>query len=115
MNTQNYVSRLLEQINKLNSDENKLPVLRIMIEALERICQKSDVFSNDEYMILGKTFLVVKMRIFSIVYVCVFGTKDKYLSLNSHLAMICCKFVFKLVKELSDVIASEFFLNLFLP
>lgn len=55
VNTQNYVSRFLEQINKFNSDENKLPVLRIMIDALERICQRSDIFSNDEYMIFGET------------------------------------------------------------
>lgn len=53
VNTQNYVSRLLEQINKLNSDEKKLPILRIMVDGLERIFEISDIFANDEYRILG--------------------------------------------------------------
>lgn len=56
INVQNYVNRLLEQLNKLNSDESKLPVLRIMIEALERIFAKSDIFSNDEYLLFGINF-----------------------------------------------------------
>lgn len=57
VNTQNYVHRLLEQVNKLNSDESKLPVLRIMVEALERILDKPDFFALDEYLLFGKNIL----------------------------------------------------------
>lgn len=48
-----YVSRLLEQVNKMSCDESKLPSLRIMVDALERIYAKSDIFAYDEYMLLG--------------------------------------------------------------
>lgn len=54
VNAQNYVTRLLEQVSKLNTDEHKLPVLRIMIEAVERIFDKSDFFALDEYLLFGK-------------------------------------------------------------
>lgn len=54
MNMQNYVIRLLEQVNKLNSDENKLPVLRIMIDGLESIYSRSNIFALDEYMLFGE-------------------------------------------------------------
>lgn len=54
VNTQNYVGRLLEQINKLNSDEKKLPILRIMVDGLERIFEIPDIFAHDEYRILGE-------------------------------------------------------------
>lgn len=53
VNTQNYVNRLLEQINKLNTNESKLPVLRIMVDALERIFKKPDIFASDEYLLFG--------------------------------------------------------------
>lgn len=54
VNTKNYVSRLLEQVNKLNSDESKLPVVRIIVDALERIYDKPNIFANDEYLLFGK-------------------------------------------------------------
>lgn len=57
VNTQNYVTRLLEQVNKLNTDEHKLPVLRIMIEAVERIFDKPDFFALDEYLLFGKFWI----------------------------------------------------------
>lgn len=53
VNTQNYMNRLLEQVNKLIPDESKLPVLRIMIEALGLIFAKSDIFALDEYLLFG--------------------------------------------------------------
>lgn len=53
-NVKNYAGRLLEQVTKLISDENKLPILRIMIDALERIYDKSDIFALDEYILLGE-------------------------------------------------------------
>lgn len=54
VNIQNYANRVLEQVNKLNSDESKLPVLRIMIDAVERIFDKPDFFALDEYLLFGK-------------------------------------------------------------
>lgn len=57
VNTQNYVNRLLEQVNKLNSDESKLPILRIMVDALERIFAKQDIFALDEYLLFGMDFI----------------------------------------------------------
>lgn len=57
VNTQNYVTRLLEQVNKLNTDEHKLPVLRLMIEAVERIFEKPDFFALDEYLLFGKFWI----------------------------------------------------------
>lgn len=53
INAHNYVNRLLEQVNKLNSDESKMPVVRIMVDALERIYDKPDIFANDEYLLFG--------------------------------------------------------------
>lgn len=56
IHARNYIGRVLEQVNKLNSDESKLPVLRVMIEAFERIFDKSDVFANEEYLLFGMKF-----------------------------------------------------------
>lgn len=55
LNVQNYMNRLLEQVNKLNSDESKLPVLRIMVDAFDSILDKTDIFVNEEYLFFGKT------------------------------------------------------------
>lgn len=52
-NAQNCINRLLEQVNKLNSDESKLPVLRIMVDAFEGILSKPDIFLNEEYLFFG--------------------------------------------------------------
>lgn len=56
INAHNHVNRLLEQVNKLNSDESKMPVVRIMVDALERIYDKPDIFANDEYLLFGNIF-----------------------------------------------------------
>lgn len=55
VNMQAYANRFLEQINKLSNGESKLPILRIMFDALERIYEKSDIFALDEYLLFGKT------------------------------------------------------------
>lgn len=68
VDTQNYVVRLLEQINRLNSDEKKLPVLRIMVDGMERIFDKSDIFAFNEYMILGEfTIIFISCSLFLFV------------------------------------------------
>lgn len=54
VNAQNYTNRLLEQVNRLNMDESKLPILRIMIESIDRIFDKTDIFALDEYLLFGK-------------------------------------------------------------
>lgn len=59
LNTQNYINRMLEQVNKLNSDESKLPVLRVMVDACERIFNKSDIFINEEYLLFGMHFNIL--------------------------------------------------------
>lgn len=56
LNAQNCINRLLEQVNKLNSDESKLPVLRIMVDAFESLFNKSDIFLNEEYLFFGMNF-----------------------------------------------------------
>lgn len=53
LNAQNCINRLLEQVNKLNSDESKLPVLRIMVDAFESILNKTDIFENEEFLFFG--------------------------------------------------------------
>lgn len=50
-----YVSRLLEQVNNLSSGETKLPVLRIMFDALERICEKHDIFECGAFTLIGNS------------------------------------------------------------
>lgn len=64
VNTQNYLNRLLEQVNKLNSNESKLPVLRIMVDALERILKKPDIFAFDEYLLFGMAFICFFLSVF---------------------------------------------------
>lgn len=56
LSAQNCINRLLEQVNKLNPDESKLPVLRIMADALESVLNKSDIFLNEEYLFFGMNF-----------------------------------------------------------
>lgn len=48
-----YIIRLLEQLNKLPMDENKLPILRIIVDALESLFAKPDIFELGEYIFIG--------------------------------------------------------------
>lgn len=48
-----YVIRLLEQLNKLPMDENKLPILRIIADALDPLFAKPDIFELGEYIFIG--------------------------------------------------------------
>lgn len=57
INVQSYLGKILDQVNKLSSDENKLPVLRVLIEILENICTKDNLFSVGTYMIIGEYLL----------------------------------------------------------
>lgn len=50
---QGYVIRLLEQLNKLTMDENKLPVLRIIADGLDPMFAKQDIFELGEYIFIG--------------------------------------------------------------
>lgn len=49
-----YVIRLLDQLNKLSMDENKLPILRIIADALEPLFAKQDIFELGEYIFIGE-------------------------------------------------------------
>lgn len=54
LNIQMYSNRILEQVNKLNLDEHKLPILRIMIDALEKICDtNSNIFEFGSFVLIG--------------------------------------------------------------
>lgn len=59
INVQSYLSKILDQVNKLNTDENKLPVLRIMVEILEKMCTKENMFAVGTYTIVGKIIFAI--------------------------------------------------------
>lgn len=63
LNTQNCINRLLEQVNKLNTDESKLPVLRIMVDAFEIILDKADVYANGEYLLFGMYVSISELHV----------------------------------------------------
>lgn len=50
---QAYVIRLLEQLNKLTKDENKLPIMRIIADALDPLFVKKDIFELGQYIFIG--------------------------------------------------------------
>lgn len=54
INVQSYLTKILDQVNRLNSDENKLPVLRVLVEILENMCTKENIFSIGTFTIIGK-------------------------------------------------------------
>lgn len=56
-----YVGRLLEQVNSLNADESKLPVLRIMFDSLEKIYQKHDIFEFGAFSLIGNLVFYLQL------------------------------------------------------
>lgn len=48
-----YVLRFMEQVHAINSDENKLPILKILIDGAETLFQKNNPFECGEYLLLG--------------------------------------------------------------
>lgn len=50
---QAYVIGLLKQLNKLTMDENKLPIMRIIADALDPLFVKQDIFELGEYIFIG--------------------------------------------------------------
>lgn len=57
INVQSYLGKILDQVNKLSTDENKLSVLRVLTEILEKMCTKDNLFSVGTYIIIGEDFL----------------------------------------------------------
>lgn len=57
MDIHGYILRFLEQIHIINADENKLPTLKIMVDAAEKLFQKENIFECGEYLLLGKSLL----------------------------------------------------------
>lgn len=49
---QSYVIRLLEQVTRLSSDENKLAILKIMAQACEQLFMKQDIFDLGEFILI---------------------------------------------------------------
>lgn len=71
LNVQNCINRLLEQVNKLNADESKLPVLRTMVDTFDSILNKSDIFINGNYLFFGENFQIWNLN-FSLAFISIY-------------------------------------------
>lgn len=52
-NTTNYTNRIIEQLTKISSIEQKLPLLRHMAGTLEHICENVDYLDRGGLSLIG--------------------------------------------------------------
>lgn len=51
-----YITRMLEQIQKIPIDDNKLKIFRIMAESCEPLLNRQDIFECGEFTMIGNFY-----------------------------------------------------------
>lgn len=54
INIQGYLLRFLEQINAFNTNDSKLPVMKVLFDGMERLFSRENYFEYGEYLLLGE-------------------------------------------------------------
>lgn len=99
-----YVIRLLEQLNKLTMDENKLPILRIIADALDPLFVKGNIFELGEYIFIGKSNVSTdeSFRPLTIMYLLESWLVD-YLAMCSHAEQEkCLQFINRVLSQINN-------------
>lgn len=56
----NYINRILDQVNKITSIETKMPLLRLLASALDHICDKPDLLECGGLTLIGNSYITIK-------------------------------------------------------
>lgn len=58
-----YLLRFLDQISAINSNENKLAVMKILFDGLDRILIRDDYFECGEHLLIGTNLILFRSKL----------------------------------------------------